>query len=129
MEPVSQTTLQLFHNDPAQGPNALKAKLDTSGNSLTEMKQSPWNRLLIYRLAQWARMEVELSQNPSEYGHPDVEIQWDRIFEDKIVRILRDVNKARRSWAVSSNKKQLRSIRAWVSSCNVLFHPSSLISL
>jgi len=116
-EPVSETTLELFRNNPELGPSVMNAKLDTSGETLKEMKLSSWNRLLITKLAQNAQRLAEQSNNPEEYGYPKLKIDWENLFRDKIHRILRDVHNNRsRNAPVTSVAKKLRSIRAWASS-------------
>ncbi|KAF9060870.1 hypothetical protein BDP27DRAFT_1429586 [Rhodocollybia butyracea] len=113
-KPVSPNELEMFALNPVHGPNIQNARLDTTGKTLKEMKSSSWNQILISKMAQHAETLAMHSNNPEQYGYPSTIIQWDKLFEDRIHRILRDVAAhGSDTPAVLSVKKQLRSIRAW----------------
>jgi hypothetical protein len=117
LEPISQSGLELFHNDPVEGPTLSPAQLDTSGEAIPQLRQSLWNQALISQLAQRAQEIVKNSHIPERYGTPGQQIDWFKLFGDRIDRILREVHKCRHSntqIATAASKKQLRSIRIWV---------------
>lgn len=115
-KPVSPNELEMFALNPVHGPNIQNARLDTTGKTLKEMKSSSWNQILISTMAQHAETLAMHSNHPEQYGYPSTIIQWDKLFEDRIHRILRDVAAhGSDTPAVLSVKKQLRIIRAWVS--------------
>ncbi|KIK52811.1 hypothetical protein GYMLUDRAFT_64063 [Collybiopsis luxurians FD-317 M1] len=76
-------TRQLFVNNPEQhGPNILSAELDISGETLAELKQSPWNQELIWRLARHAWREFE--QLNAFHESELEEVDWMELITAKI---------------------------------------------
>ena len=78
IEPVTPARLKLFSQNPEDhGPTIPGARLDTSGKSVKDMRDSPWNRTLILKLAQNAKERVAMSSDPLKYGHA---INWEPLF-------------------------------------------------
>ncbi|KAJ3831767.1 hypothetical protein F5878DRAFT_667222 [Lentinula raphanica] len=113
LEPVSLDSLDRFRICPDQGPTLTKAQLDTSGRNLSELKQSPWNQDLIYKIARQAE-SISQSTDSGSGGvlEPLQPGEWDKLVADKIYRILRKIC-SHKSPDDTSAAKHSRSLRVW----------------
>ncbi|KAJ3749307.1 hypothetical protein DFH05DRAFT_1520921 [Lentinula detonsa] len=112
LEPVSADTLHHFRTCPEQGPTLSNAKLDTSGKNLSEIKQSPWNQALIYRIARQAESVAQNTHSRSGSKEPLQQSEWDKLVADKIYRILRKACSHKRT-DDTYLAKHSRSLRDW----------------
>ncbi|KAK1234362.1 hypothetical protein PQX77_002436 [Marasmius sp. AFHP31] len=91
----SREQLEEFLNDPAvHGPRTEDERLDLSGNTVKDMQQSPWNRMLSFELAQKA-----LSLVPEEAvlgGYSTSVVTWMGFFDKKFISVFRDKLKAKK---------------------------------
>ncbi|KIK60918.1 hypothetical protein GYMLUDRAFT_244069 [Collybiopsis luxurians FD-317 M1] len=124
MEPVSSARLSLFSQSPDEyGPSVPGARLDISGKSVKDLKDSPWNRTLILVLAQKAQELVATSSEPLQYGHL---IDWKPLFQQRVHRYLRDAHKAKPRLDESPEQAKTRLRLSYVESSKKMNQRSTL---
>jgi hypothetical protein len=79
------------------GPDPRHARLDTSAETPSQIRDLSWNRSLVSILAKQARSEVEQSEDSARYGVEDDVNNWQNIFSDRIFRVAIQVIDLRRA--------------------------------
>ncbi|KAK7434700.1 hypothetical protein VKT23_020064 [Stygiomarasmius scandens] len=93
--PVTAERLALFSQHPdVHGPKLDSVALDVSAPTASEMRSLPWNKELIRKMALKA---FEMSRQPEYATALDEDVDWARILDDRLYRVLLEVQLARDS--------------------------------